>query len=97
MPSTVIRSYNYNARRRELDIVFQTRRRYRYRHVPLATYAALKAAASKGEFFNHHIRGRFEFSRDPLGESGGNPAQPAALHPAGQPRHEEPHGRHRHR
>ena len=65
MPSTVIRSYSYNARRRELDIVFQTRRRYRYRHVPLATYAALKAASSKGEFFNHHIRGRFEFSREP--------------------------------
>jgi hypothetical protein len=65
MPSSVIRSYSYNARRRELDIVFQTRRRYRYRHVPLTTYAALKAAASKGEFFNHHIRGRFEFSREP--------------------------------
>jgi hypothetical protein len=68
MPSTVIRSYSYNARRRELDIVFQTRRRYRYRHVPLATYAAMKAASSKGVFFNHHIRGRFEFSREPLQE-----------------------------
>jgi hypothetical protein len=65
MPSTVIRSYSYDARRRELDIVFQTRRRYRYRHVPLATYAAMKVASSKGVFFNRHIRGRFEFSREP--------------------------------
>jgi len=64
MPSTVIRSYSYDARKRELDIVFQTRRRYRYRHVPVATYAALNAAPSKGAFFNRHIRGRFEFSRD---------------------------------
>ena len=65
MPSTVIRSYSYNVRRRELDIVFQTRRRYRYWHVPLATYAAMNAASSKGAFFNRHIRGRFEFRRDP--------------------------------
>jgi hypothetical protein len=72
MPSTVIRSYSYDARRRELDIVFQTRRRYRYRHVPMATYAALKVASSKGEFFNRHIRGRFQFSRDPLGDGEGN-------------------------
>jgi lysyl-tRNA synthetase class 2 len=72
MPSTVIRSYSYDARRRELDIVFQTRRRYRYRHVPLATYAAMNAASSKGAFFNRHIRGRFEFSRDPPRDSDGN-------------------------
>ena len=72
MPSTVIRSYSYNARLRELDIVFQTRRRYRYRHVPLATYAAMNAASSKGAFFNRHIRGRFEFSRNPLRDSDGN-------------------------
>jgi lysyl-tRNA synthetase class 2 len=65
MPSTVIRSYNYNAHRRELDIVFQTRRRYRYKHVPLAIYAAMNAARSKGAFFNRHIRGQFEFWRDP--------------------------------
>jgi hypothetical protein len=72
MPSTVIRSYSYDARRRELDIVFQTRCRYRYRHVPLATYAAMKLASSKGEFFNRHVRGRFQFSRDPLGDGEGN-------------------------
>lgn len=63
MPSTVIRSYHYDRRRRALDIVFQSRRRYSYRDVPEETYEAMKAAFSKGEFFNRHIRDRFPFER----------------------------------
>ena len=64
MPSTVIRSYHYDRRRRELDIVFQSRRRYTYRDVPEDTYEAMKAAFSKGEFFNRHIRDHFAFERN---------------------------------
>ena len=64
MPSTVIRSYHYDRRRRELDIVFQSRRRYTYRDVPEDTYEAMKAAFSKGEFFNRHIRDHFPFERN---------------------------------
>ena len=64
MPSTVIRSYRYDPQRRELAIVFQTRRAYTYSEVPHETYAALKAAFSKGEFFNRHIRGKFVFTRE---------------------------------
>ena len=64
MPSTVIRSYHYDRRRRELDIVFQSRRRYTYRDVPEDTYEAMKAAISKGEFFNRHIRDHFPFERN---------------------------------
>lgn len=63
MPSTVIRSYRYDRRRRALDIVFQSRRRYTYRDVPEETYDAMKAAFSKGEFFNRHIRDHFPFER----------------------------------
>jgi hypothetical protein len=63
MPSTVIRSYRYDPRRRALDIVFQTKRRYTYEHVPEETYKAMKAAFSKGAFFNRHIRDRFPFTR----------------------------------
>jgi len=63
MPSTVIRCYRYDRRRQELDIVFQSGRRYTYRGVPEETYDAMKAAASKGEFFNRHIRDRFTFER----------------------------------
>ena len=64
MPSTVIRSYRYDRQRRELTIVFQTGRAYTYREVPAETYAALKAASSKGDFFNRHIRDKFAFTRD---------------------------------
>lgn len=64
MPSTVIRSYRYDRRRRALRIVFQSRRRYTYLGVPEKTYDAMKAAVSKGEFFNRHIRDRFTFQRN---------------------------------
>ena len=64
MPSTVIRSFRYDSRRREFSIVFQTGRRYTYRQVPPDTHAAMKASSSKGEFFNRRIRDKFEFTRD---------------------------------
>jgi KTSC domain len=64
MPSTVIRSYRYDPQRRELSIVFQTNRRYIYSDVPEETYAEMKAAFSKGEFFNRHIRDKFDFKLD---------------------------------
>jgi hypothetical protein len=71
MPSTVIRSYCYDRRRRTLDIVFQSRRRYTYLGVPEETYDAMKAAFSKGEFFNRHIRDRFTFERNGEGPPSG--------------------------
>ncbi|MCX7365008.1 MAG: KTSC domain-containing protein [Alphaproteobacteria bacterium] len=49
--------------RRELVIVFQTGRIYSYADVPVETYAAMKAALSKGEFVNLHIRDKFTFTR----------------------------------
>jgi len=64
MPSTVILSYRYDPGQRSLDIVFQSRRRYTYLGVPQKTYDAMKAALSKGEFFNRHIRDRYSFERN---------------------------------
>ena len=64
MPSSVIRSYHYDPARRELNVVFKSQRRYTYSEVPAETYAAMKAAFSKGEFFNRHIRDKFTFRRD---------------------------------
>ena len=63
MPSTVIRSYRYDAATRQLSIVFQSGRRYVYKNVPGEIYSAMKAAFSKGEFFNHFIRGQYSFVR----------------------------------
>ena len=67
MPSSVIRSYHYDPARRALSVVFQSQRRYTYSEVPAETYAAMKAAFSKGEFFNRHIRDKFTFRRDDEG------------------------------
>jgi hypothetical protein len=64
MPSTVIRSFRYNADSRKLFIVFQTGRRYTYEDVPVETYEAMKGSFSKGGFFNAHIRNNFSFVRD---------------------------------
>jgi lysyl-tRNA synthetase class 2 len=64
MPSSVIRSYSYDADRQELLVVFRSRRRYRYEQVPAETFTAMKAAFSKGTFFNRHIRDCFAFRRD---------------------------------
>jgi lysyl-tRNA synthetase class 2 len=61
MPSTVIRSFNYDANSRKLVIVFQSGRRYTYENVPAETYTAMKGSFSKGEFFNAHIRDKFSF------------------------------------
>ncbi len=63
MPSTVIRSFEYDAARKELLVIFRSGRRYLYEDVPEETYAAMRKSFSKGEFFNEHIRERFTFRR----------------------------------
>jgi lysyl-tRNA synthetase class 2 len=63
MPSSVIRAYRYNPESRDLLVVFQTGKRYVYRKVPPETHEALKAAFSKGYFFNRHIRDHFRYER----------------------------------
>jgi hypothetical protein len=65
MPSSVIRSFRYDTGRRNLHIEFQSGRRYGYQDVPPESYAAMKAAFSKGEFFNDQIRDQFACVRDP--------------------------------
>jgi hypothetical protein len=61
IPSTVIRASHYDADRRQLLIIFQTGRRYLYFDVPPETYVGLRAAHSRGAFFNEHIRDHYEF------------------------------------
>ena len=66
MPSTVIRSFEYDASRQQLLVVFRSGRRYLYEQVSEETYTRMRGAFSKGEFFNRHIRDRFPFrSLDP--------------------------------
>jgi len=61
MSSAAIRSYWCNPRRHELSVVFHTMHACTYKEVPRETFVAMKAAFSKGEFFNRHIRDKFVF------------------------------------
>ena len=63
MPSSVIRSFDYDAAARRLDIRFVTGRRYSYLDVPERLVAGMRRAASKGGFFNRRIRDRYRFVR----------------------------------
>lgn len=62
MPSTVIRSAHYDPDRAVLDIVFTTGRRYLYHEVPPEEAERLRAAFSKGRYFNARIRDRYPFT-----------------------------------
>jgi lysyl-tRNA synthetase class 2 len=64
MPSAVVRSFAYHPTQRQLEITFQSGKRYVYVDVPQEIYEAMKSAFSKGEFFNEHIRDRFDFRRE---------------------------------
>lgn len=56
MPSTVIRRFNYAPDLRELTIEFVSGRRYVYSDVPLEEAESMRAAFSKGSYFNRKIR-----------------------------------------
>ena len=64
MPSGVIRSFAYREMQRQLDVTFQSGKRYLYEDVPPEIYQGMKSAFSKGEFFNEHIRDRYTFTRE---------------------------------
>ncbi|MEJ0097975.1 MAG: KTSC domain-containing protein [Bauldia sp.] len=63
MPSTVIRSFEYDPVRNELTVTFTTERVYVYSLVPPPVADAFRAAVSKGEFFNQNIRDRYPFRK----------------------------------
>jgi len=63
MPSSVIRAFDYDPQARRLGVTFVTGRRYAYLDVPQQVADALRAAFSKGEYFNHAIRDHFRFER----------------------------------
>lgn len=61
MPSSVIRDIRFDTRSANLDVEFVSGRIYRYRGVPADVVARFRAALSKGQFFNRHIRDNFRF------------------------------------
>lgn len=63
MPSTVIRRFAWRAEAQALDVEFVTGRIYRYLAVPEEEAQAMRAAFSKGVYFNRHIRDCYEYRR----------------------------------
>ena len=63
MPSSVIRTFDYDAGKRALDVTFVTGRHYRYHAVPPRIAEGMRSAASKGRYFNARIRDHFAFTR----------------------------------
>lgn len=61
MPSSVIRFFRYAPDTRELKVAFVSGRLYVYEDVPPEVAAAFKEARSKGTFFNHEIRDRYDY------------------------------------
>ena len=61
MPSSVIRSFDYDPADQRLDIEFVSGRRYSYLDVPDAVFDAMRRVASKGSFFNRRIRDHYPF------------------------------------
>jgi hypothetical protein len=61
MPSSVIRSYDYDPAEQRLDILFVSGRRYSYLDVPESLFDAMRRATSKGGFFNRRIRDQYHF------------------------------------
>jgi hypothetical protein len=64
VPSTAIEHFSYDEAASELRITFVGgTAAYTYYHVPKQIYAAFRAAASKGQFFNAWIKDRYDFRR----------------------------------
>ncbi|AOM79476.1 KTSC domain-containing protein [Pedobacter steynii] len=63
MPSSVIKSFDYDQDSAVLLITFVSGLKYKYMNVPPEVFAMLKAAGSKGRYFNHHIRNKFKYRK----------------------------------
>ncbi len=61
MPSSVIRSFDYDPADQRLDIRFVSGRHYSYLAVPAREVEAMRRAASRGGVFNRRIRDRYDF------------------------------------
>jgi hypothetical protein len=59
--SSNIRSVGYDSASRTLEVEFHTGSIYQYFGVPEAVYQTLMRAASKGAYFQEHIRDRYSF------------------------------------
>jgi hypothetical protein len=63
MPSTVIKSFQYDEASAVLTITFISGARYAYYEVPKAVFEQFGKYREKGVFYNQEIKGKYRFSR----------------------------------
>lgn len=63
MPSSVIKKYSYVPEEQALYLTFVSGITYVYKAVPEDVANMLKAAGSKGRYFNHFIKGKFKYNK----------------------------------
>ena len=63
MPSSVILHASYNKYTSTLKVTFVSELVYEYKNVPEEIYNAMITSASKGIYFNRHIKGQYEFNK----------------------------------
>lgn len=61
--SRMILGVRYNEATREMDIVFRTGEKYRYKRVPRPVYDGLLSADSHGQFIHNKVLGHFDYER----------------------------------
>ena len=61
--STSLKGAAYCSQEALLELEFRSGAIYRFGGVPETTYEELLRAASKGVYFNHHIRNRFPHAK----------------------------------
>ena len=63
MPSTVISSFHYDAEKTVLKVIFTTGKVYEYINVPAFINEEMRAAFSKGTYFNERVKGHYKFRK----------------------------------
>ena len=61
--SQMILGVRYNAKTYELDVVFRTGDKYRYKNVPQFVFDGLMQAKSHGQYMHKKVLGRFKYER----------------------------------
>jgi len=61
--SKMILGVRYNEKTYELDVVFRTGEKYRYKNVPNFVYEGLMSAASLGQYMHKKVLGRYKYER----------------------------------
>ncbi|GAB4535868.1 MAG: lysine--tRNA ligase [Pleurocapsa sp.] len=62
--STAIKSFDYDAAKQTLRIIFKNGSIYKYLDVPESVYKELKETSSVGQYFNANVRDKFGFDRE---------------------------------